>query len=39
MDELENLKIKVKGIKTSTIVSSFKIKKLSPFVLEEIEKI
>jgi hypothetical protein len=29
----------VKGIKIDTLVSSFKLKKLSPYVLEELGKI
>ena len=39
VDELEFEKFTVKGINTNTLVSSFKLKKLSPYVLKELAAI
>lgn len=39
IDELEYCKFSVKGIRHSRVVSSFKLKKLSPYVTRELESI
>lgn len=39
INELEYKRFSVKGINTDTLVLSFKLKKLSPYVIEELNKI
>ena len=38
-EELEHDSFSVKGINIETVVSSFKLQKLSPYVLKELEEI